>query len=59
MSLKLFHIVFIILAIATALGFGVWALDRYRTLAIASLIFSSALAVYFFWFIKKLRAVKS
>ena len=65
MSLKSFHIVFIILSTALALAFGVWAARDYGesrnwihlALGIASFAASGVLAVYGVWFLRKLKGV--
>lgn len=66
MSLKAFHIVFITLSTALAIGFGFWSLHDYQmhqggagaiTLAILSFVTSIALVVYGVWFLKKLKGV--
>lgn len=64
MSLKDFHIVFIIAAIILSLGFGVWALNNYgqpatiglQITATGSFLVSLALSVYCILFIRKMKA---
>lgn len=55
MSLKAFHIVFIVLSSALALYGGVWMLQQHKSvaLAIASFACSGALDLYLVWFIRK------
>ena len=65
MSLKAFHVFFVVLSVLCALGFGAWALfDYQRTksggiLALGVLGFAAAgaLVVYGFWFLRKLKNV--
>ena len=65
MSLKAFHIVFIILASLVADGFGVWAIRRYNASAdalilaagIAGLAAGTALGFYLIWFLRKMKKV--
>ena len=66
MSLKAFHIVFIVASILLAVGFGVWCLLNYLSpegklrdliLAIASGVVVIALLVYERYFLKKLKNV--
>ncbi len=63
MSLKAFHIFFIVLATALAVGFGVWATRDFAqsgnwvnlALGVGSFIGSIALAYYGVWFLRKLK----
>jgi hypothetical protein len=63
MSLKAFHILFITMACALALGLGVWCLQfsrshgdtAYLTAAVASFAAAGALGAYGAWFWRKLR----
>ena len=60
MSLKAFHIVFIALSTALALGFGAWCLKvnhdtGYLALGVTSFAMGGVLIVYGGWFLKKLR----
>jgi len=63
MSLKAFHVVFIIICIILTAWFGWWGVNTYRHTAemstlmmgIASLIGTVVLIVYFRWFLRKLR----
>lgn len=56
MSLKIFHIVFIILSTVTAVGFGAWGLRHgYGALSIISFFAGLALIFYGQWFFKKIR----
>jgi len=63
MSLKAFHIAFIVCSVLLALGFGAWALLQetggvsYSVLGIASFIVAVVLVVYGVWFLKKLKGV--
>ncbi len=61
MSLKSFHIFFIVVAVLGSLGFCLWAFTRggatagseLGVLAISSVVLAIALAVYGTWFIVK------
>jgi membrane protein DedA with SNARE-associated domain len=65
MSLKAFHIVFVMVSTLLALGFGAWAIRDYRlhhempslVLGIGSLLGSVALVWYGRWFLRKLKSV--
>ena len=65
MSLKAFHVFFVIVSVLCALGFGAWAVADYlRTgkgsvLALGVLGFAAAVALvwYGFWFLRKLKNV--
>jgi hypothetical protein len=65
MSLKAFHVVFVIASTLCALGFGVWSLNDYSrtgnggTLAmcISGFVAAGALVWYGFWFLRKLKGV--
>lgn len=65
MSLKAFHVFFIIVATLFSVCFGVWGVRSYvltsdvanLTLGILSLCISVLLAWYFRWFLKKLKSV--
>ena len=65
MSLKAFHVFFIVLSVLCALGFGAWSIwDYQRTasggvLALGVLGFAAAAALvwYGFWFLRKLKNV--
>ena len=65
MSLKAFHIVFIIFSIALTVGFGAWATRDFAqsgslvnlSLGVGSFIGSVVLACYGVWFLRKLKAV--
>ncbi|MBI3096935.1 MAG: hypothetical protein HYY93_01620 [Planctomycetes bacterium] len=65
MSLKAFHIFFILVSTAFALGFGGWALREYArdgglgmlATGAGSCLSSVALAVYGVWFLRKLKHV--
>ena len=66
MSLKAFHIVFVIVSTILAVGFGLWAIGDYKRTAdasslvigVASLVGGVCLVVYGRWFWKKLRGVR-
>lgn len=63
MSLKAFHVFFVAVAILLALSFGVWGVRDYRAdgdrtsllLGVASFASSLILAIYGYWFLKKLK----
>jgi hypothetical protein len=63
MSLKAFHIFFIIVSTLLAVGFGLWAIDDYGrsgswvnlALGVGSLVSSVALVRYGVWFLRKLK----
>ena len=61
MSLKVFHIFFIVLSTLLTLGYGLWGLQHFSGLAyafsIVSLGLAPALVVYGVWFLKKLKRV--
>ena len=65
MSLKSFHIVFIVLSTLLSFGFGFWAVREYAATALilnmvmgyASLIASVVLAAYLVWFLVKMRKI--
>ena len=66
MSLKAFHLVFIVASIMLALGFGAWALVnyfsppgglRFLVAGIASLVIALGLVVYEIYFLKKTKNV--
>ena len=58
MSLKAFHILFIVISVATTAGFGAWALvvdPAYKGWGIACLVAAVCLVVYGVAFLKKLK----
>ncbi len=63
MSLKSFHIFFIVISVLCCLGFGAWAILDFVTTGAAtnlflgsvSLLFSVVLVGYGFWFLRKLK----
>ena len=65
MSLKAFHIFFIVISTLLSIGFGLWALMRYQQTqmagfvltAIGSIIFGVGLVGYGVWFLRKLKNV--
>lgn len=65
MSLKAFHIVFIVVSSIFSLGFGVWAIGNYNkagevaslVIGILSLVGAVSLVVYGKWFLKKLNRI--
>jgi hypothetical protein len=67
MSLKGFHVFFVVVSVLFALGFGAWAIAEYaRTgqgsvLALGILGFAAAVALvwYGLWFLRKLKNVSS
>jgi hypothetical protein len=68
MSLKAFHIVFIVLSMALTLGFGVWAFTvngsgadatGHRVLGAISFVCCAGLLVYGFCFFRKLTQLKA
>lgn len=62
MSLKTFHIIFVLLCIVAADMFGAWAVFDYRqsgnttnlVLGIASFVFGLGMIAYGAWFVRKL-----
>jgi hypothetical protein len=67
MSLKTFHIFFIVVSILFSFGFSWWELTSFRTMGqsidlaftIISIITGIGLAFYCAWFIKKSHAMKA
>ena len=65
MSLKTFHVVFVLASTMLAIGFGAWAIRDYKSsgelaslvLGILSLCGAVALLVYGRWFLRKLKDV--
>jgi len=65
MSLKGFHILFIVLAILATAGFAAWTMlaskevvtELLHWAGIVSAVISAALVVYGFWFLKKSRGI--
>lgn len=65
MSLKTFHIVFIIISTAFTLYFGAWSTHDYMNsgntssllMAIGALVGFCVLVVYFRWFLRKLKTL--
>ncbi len=65
MSLKAFHIFFIVASTALCVGFGVWATQDFArsgsgihlALGVGSFIGSLLLACYGVWFLRKLKGV--
>jgi len=65
MSLKTFHLVFVMVSTALSLGFGVWAVRHYRAagetaslvIGVLSLIGAVVLVWYGRWFLHKLKGV--
>ncbi len=65
MSLKAFHIFFIVVSIALCVGFGVWATQDFARsgswvhlmLGVGSFIASVGLVWYGVWFLRKLKGV--
>jgi hypothetical protein len=62
MNIKGFHIVFIICSTLLAFGFGMWCLNEggpYRVPGVVSFFFGIMLIIYGFWFLRKLKNVRS
>ena len=66
MSLKAFHLVFIVASIALAFGFGAWSILNYRApngtvwdlvIGLAAFAVGIALVIYERYFLKKLKDV--
>ncbi len=65
MSLKAFHLVFIVISILFSLVFGIWAVINYGSsekvaelvLGIISLLGSVGMSVYLYFFLKKFKHV--
>ena len=65
MSLKAFHIFFIVVSTLFTLGFGVWATRDFAasgnwvnlSLGVGSFVSSVVLVVYGVWFLRKLKGV--
>ena len=65
MSLKAFHVFFVIVSTLSALGFGAWAIGDYlRTgrsgvlaLGVLSFVAAALLVWYGLWFVRKLKNV--
>ena len=65
MSLKAFHIIFILVSTALAIGFGIWTIREYfrkddpftLVIGVGSLVSAVVLVVYGGWFLRKLRGV--
>lgn len=63
MSLKAFHLVFIVLSILFSLAFGIWSVVNYGAsdkiaeliLGIISLLGALGMSVYLFFFLKKFK----
>lgn len=63
MSLKAFHIAFVIFSVLFSLGFGAWSLRAFNltgdglmlALCLASFLAGGGLIVYGVWFFRKLR----
>ncbi len=56
MSLRAFHILFIIASIALAVGFGSWCVSRHLAGGgIFSFVAAGGLLVYGIWFFRKIR----
>lgn len=63
MSLRFFHLFFIVVSIVVAIGFGIWSLrahsagldGAYLALGVMSLVAGVALVIYLFLIVKKLR----
>ena len=64
MSLKAFHIVFVVLSVLLSIGFGVWAVGQshnggagFLFAAATAVVVAAALVAYGFWFLRKLKHV--
>ena len=65
MSLKAFHVVFVLVSTVLCLGFGAWAIAEYRSKGdlaalvggLGSFAVCVALLVYGRWFLRKLKGV--
>jgi hypothetical protein len=65
MSLKAFHVVFVVLSTLLCAGFGVWEIRAYYQssdkvellLGVGSLLFGAAMVWYGLWFLRKLKGV--
>ncbi|MCH7924522.1 MAG: hypothetical protein IIC51_03200 [Planctomycetes bacterium] len=65
MSLKAFHIVFVLVSTLLAGGFGAWSIREFRSdgsistlvIGISSLFACVALIVYGRWFLRKLKGI--
>ncbi len=65
MSLKAFHLFFIAVSTLTSLGFGIWAVQHYRStgsvgtllMGIGAFVAGFLLVVYSNWFIRKMKNV--
>ncbi|GAC1339891.1 MAG: hypothetical protein NVS2B9_03350 [Myxococcales bacterium] len=66
MSLKAFHVFFILVSTLFAFGFGVWGLaEHHRTgapgtlgLAVVGIVAGGALVAYGLWFLRKLKGME-
>ncbi len=66
MSLKAFHVFFVIVSVLCALGFGAWSVADYQRtgkgsvllLGILGFAAAAALVWYGFWFLRKLKNEK-
>jgi xanthosine utilization system XapX-like protein len=65
MSLKFFHVLFVVLATLLSVGFAVWSFMQvaagagalYLVLGILGLVVAVALVIYGRWFLKKMKDV--
>jgi hypothetical protein len=65
MSLKAFHLVFIVASVLLSVGFGVWGIREYAqggprsdlVMGLISIVFGVGLIVYGRYFLKKLRNI--
>lgn len=65
MSLKAFHILFVVISTLFCVGLAVWSFrqyslqheTQYRIMGIGSIVFAIALVVYGKYFLKKLRGI--
>ena len=65
MSLKTFHIVFVVVCVVFATGFGFWAVRKYESsgdlvaliCGVGSFLGAVGLCIYGVWFLRKLKGV--
>ena len=63
MSLKAFHVFFVIVSLICTVGFGIWGVRSYQNagevadlfMGIGSFVVTIALLIYFRWFLRKLK----
>ena len=65
MSLKAFHVFFLVMSVLISVGFGAWAIREYRSgsditnlyMGVGSFFAAAVLCIYGAWFLRKLRGV--